>query len=82
MKMSEGEYHLIYNRLSSTMLEDIGFPTNFNLLTHEQLQLISSTIDKTMERYANGYIELLESFREDLSTLSSQAKEVIDDLNS
>ena len=78
--MNENEYSHVYEGIPMMTLEDNGFPINFNLLTHQQLTLFATIVDLTVGRYASGYIELLESFREDLSSLSSQAKEVIDEL--
>ena len=82
MRMSESEYNHVYDGVPITTLEDNGFPINFNLLTHQQLTLFATIVDLTVNRYSDGYIELLESFREDLSSLSTQAKEVIDELGS
>lgn len=80
MRLSENEYHIIYDQISHTLQEDVGLPNNFNLLNHNQLMLIESIVDITMDRYAGVYIDLLESFREDLASLSNQAKEVINDV--
>lgn len=78
--MSDGEYSRLYNNLPYLLLEDVGFPGNFNLLSQQQLAFFSTVVDVTVERYADSYIDLLESFREDLSSLSNQAKEVISEL--
>lgn len=81
MKMSENEYSRIYNNTPYLVLEDAGFPSNYNLLTHEQMLVLVSFVDATVDRYAQGYIELLQSFRDDLESLSTQAKEVIDEIS-
>ena len=81
MKMSENEYSRFFNNTPYLVLEDVGFPSNYNLLSHEQVLLLVSFVDATVDRYAQGYIELLQSFRDDLESLSAQAKEVMDEIN-
>ena len=77
----ESEYHKLYNDIPSVLLEDVGMPLNYNLLSTEQLEFFSRVVNSTLETYKESYLNLLSSFQDELSTLSGQAQEIIDELN-
>lgn len=77
----ESEYHKLYNGIPSVLLEDVGMPLNYNLLSTEQLEFFSRVVNSTLETYKESYLNLLSSFQDELSTLSGQAQEIIDELN-
>ena len=77
---TESEYHKLFNSLGLTTLESAGFPTNYNLLTQQQLDFFRETVDVCIDRYSESYVELLQTFQEDLKTLSNQTQEIIDEV--
>lgn len=78
--ISENEYHKLFNTLQITTLESVGFPINYNLLSQEQSSMFRETVDACIERYSKTYVELLQSFKDDLATLASQTQEIIDEV--
>ena len=78
--MAESEYHKLFNDLQLTTLESIDFPINYNLLTQSQLCFFREIVDICIERYSKSYIELLQTFQEDLGTLVTHTQEIIDEV--
>ena len=77
---SESEYHKLFDTLQITTLESVGYPINYNLLSQEQSSFFKKTVDACIERYSKSYVELLQSFQEDLNMLASQTQEIIDEV--
>ena len=77
---TESEYHKLFDSMQLTTLESAGFPINYNLLSQQQLVFFKEAVDSCIKRYSDSYIELLESFQEDLGALSSQTQEIIDEI--